>query len=65
MGTYKIYRLFIFFPGDKKFKEINPSCGDEFFNVRVERDTLINFIYDNNTHKSFYIRLKALERIKY
>lgn len=65
MGIYKIYRLFIFFPGDKQFKEIKPSCGDEFVNIRVERDTLVNVIYDGNTHKSCYIRLKTLEEIKY
>lgn len=52
MGTYKIYRLFVFSPADKKFKEIKHICGDNFVNVRIEGHDLINMIYDDNTPKS-------------
>ncbi|HHL0034601.1 XAC2610-related protein [Enterobacter mori] len=52
MGTYKIYRLFVFSPADKNFKEIKPACGDSFVNVRVEGHDLINMIYDDNTPNS-------------
>lgn len=57
VGTYKIYRLFIFSPADKKFKEIKPTCGDDFVNVRIEGH---NMIYDNNTPKSCSIPSKVL-----
>ncbi|MGC0831333.1 XAC2610-related protein [Pantoea agglomerans] len=61
MGTYKIYRLFLFSPADKKFKEIKPTCGDDFVNVRIEGHDLINMIYDDNTPESCSIPLKSLK----
>ncbi|WP_261641168.1 hypothetical protein [Erwinia mallotivora] len=61
MGTYKIYRLFFFSPAEKKFKEIKPTCGDDFINVRIEGHDLINMIYDDNTPKSCSIPLKSLK----
>jgi len=60
MGTYKIYRLFIFSPADEKFKEIKPTCGNDFVNVRVEGHVLINMIYDDNTPKSCSIPLRSI-----
>lgn len=61
MGTYKVYRLFIFTPTEKKFKEIKPVCGDDFVNIRIEGENLINVLYDGNTPKSCAIPLKALK----
>ncbi len=61
MGTYKIHRLFVFSPADKKFKEIKPTCGDDFVNVRIESQDLVNMIYDDNTPKSCSIPLKSLK----
>lgn len=61
MGTYKIYRLFVFSPAEIKFKEKKPACGDNFVNVRVEGHDLINMIYDDNTPKSCSIPLKSLK----
>lgn len=61
MGTNKIYRLFVFSPADKKFKEIKPTCGDDFFNVSIEGYDLINMIYDDNTPKSCSIPLKSFK----
>lgn len=61
MGTYKIHRLFVFSPADKKFKEIKPTCGDDFVNVRIEGQDLVNMIYDDNTPKSCSIPLKSLK----
>lgn len=66
MGTYKIYRLFIFSPPDENFKEIKPTCGDDFVNLRIEGHDFINMIYDDNTPKSCSIPLKFLnERFRY
>ncbi|WP_350437369.1 XAC2610-related protein [Pseudocitrobacter faecalis] len=61
MGTYKIYRLFIFSPPDKNFKEIKPTCGDDFVNLRIEGHDLINMIYDDNIPKPCSIPLKSLK----
>lgn len=61
MGTYKIYRLFIFTPAEKKFKEIKPTCGDDFLNIRTEGENLINVLYDDNAPKSCAIPLKNLK----
>jgi len=52
MGTYKIYRLFIFAPPEEKFVEIKPKCGDDFVNIRIDGDNLINTFYDDNAPKS-------------
>lgn len=60
MDTYKIYRLLIFLL-PAKFKEINPTCGDDFVNIRIEGHELINIIYDDNTPKSCSISLKNLK----
>jgi hypothetical protein len=61
MGVYKIYRLFIFTPAEKKFKEIKPTCGDDFLNIRTEGENLINVLYDDNAPKSCVIPLKNLK----
>lgn len=61
MGTHKIYRLFVFSSTEKKFKEINPVCGDDFVNIRVEGDNLINMIYDNNIPRPCIIPLESLK----
>lgn len=61
MGTYKIYRLFIFSQVEKKFKEIKPTCGDDFVNIRIDGENLINVIYDDNAPKSCTMPLKTLK----
>lgn len=61
MGTYKIYRLFIFSPPEGKFKEIKPGCGDDFVNIRIDGDNLINTFYDGNTPKSCAMPIDALK----
>ncbi|WP_409515487.1 hypothetical protein [Atlantibacter sp.] len=60
MGTYKTYRVFIFSPIEKKFKEIKPGCGDEFINIRIEGDNLISMVYEDNNPKSCSMPLKTL-----
>ncbi len=60
MGTYKIYRIFIFFPAEKKFKEIKSTCGDDFINIRIDGDNLINMTYEDSAPKSCSIPLKTL-----
>lgn len=61
MGTYKIYRLFIFAPPEGKFKEIKSGCGDGFVNIRIEGDNLINTFYDGNAPKSCAMPIDALK----
>ena len=61
MGTYKIYRLFIFSPPEGKFKEIKPGCGDDFVNIRIDGDNLINTFYDGNAPKSCAMPIDALK----
>lgn len=60
MGTDKIYRMFIFTPAEKKFKEIKPTCGDDFINIRIDGDNLINMTYEDSAPKSCGISLKTL-----
>lgn len=38
MGTYTIHRIFVYQPEAAFFKELNPDCGDDFVNLRVERE---------------------------
>jgi len=61
MGTHKIYRLFIFSKTEKKFKEIKPTCGDDFVNIRTDGGDLINVIYDDNAPKLCTMPLKTLK----
>jgi hypothetical protein len=60
MGGYKTYRMFIFSPIEKKFKEIKPTCGGDFINIRIEGDNLINMTYEDSAPKSCSIPLKTL-----
>jgi hypothetical protein len=38
MGTYTIHRIFVYQPEAVFFKELTPACGDDFVNLRMERD---------------------------
>lgn len=61
MGTYKIYRVFVFSSVKEQFEEIKPTCGNEFINIRIEGDDLINVIYEGNTPKPCSMPLKTLK----
>lgn len=52
MGKFKIYRLFMFSPAENKFNEIKSTCGDDFIDIRIDNEYLINTIYDDNAPKS-------------
>lgn len=52
MGKFKIYRLFIFSQTENKFNEIKSTCGDDFIDVRINGEYLINTFYDDNATKS-------------
>ncbi len=52
MGKFKIYRLFIFSQTENKFNEIKSTCGDDFIDVRINGEYLINTFYDDNAPKS-------------
>lgn len=38
-GTYSIYRIFVYSKKNKTFVEIQPKCGDEFINIKVNKKT--------------------------
>ncbi|WP_412548439.1 XAC2610-related protein [Pseudomonas sp. PDM18] len=59
MGTYLIYRVFIFKPKIKKFTEANPNCGDEFINLNLDRKskTVSSTYFKNNTPRVCHTRL--------
>ncbi len=53
MGTYTIHRVFIYQPEAGFFKELTPACGDDFVNMRVERDKrmLLSTYWEMNEQK--------------
>lgn len=59
MGTYLIYRVFIFNPKNKKFTEASPSCGEEFINLNSNRKTktLSSTYFKGNTPKICHTKL--------
>lgn len=50
MGTYSIHRIFVYAPKDSSFKELKPVCGDEFLNLKVnkEKRILCSMYYKGN-----------------
>ncbi|ECC1695556.1 hypothetical protein DPB93_17910 [Salmonella enterica subsp. salamae] len=50
MGTYDIYRVFIYVEKVDDFKEIKPACGDDFMNLTLnkKRRELISMYYADN-----------------
>ena len=50
MGTYTIHRIFVYQPEASFFKELAPACGDDFTNLRVEREkrTLLSTYWKMN-----------------
>jgi hypothetical protein len=59
MGTYLIYRVFIFKPKIEKFTEANPNCGDEFINLNLDRKskTVSSTYFKSNTPLACHTRL--------
>jgi hypothetical protein len=53
MGTYTIHRIFVYQPEAAFFKELNPDCGDDFVNLRVEREkrALLSTYWEMNEPK--------------
>lgn len=49
-GTYLIYRIFVYSKKYKTFFEIQPKCGDEFINIKVNKNngTVTNSYYSDN-----------------
>ncbi|UVM50272.1 hypothetical protein LOY38_28790 [Pseudomonas sp. B21-015] len=41
MGTYSIHRIFVYAPKNSSFKELKPACGDEFLNLKVNKEKKI------------------------
>lgn len=54
MGTYRIYRIFIYSASRHEFVEIRPACGDDFINVRLTKKTrtLTNSYFSDNVIKT-------------
>ena len=53
MGTYKIFRIFIFTDKNHDFNEIHSPCGDDYIDVRVDKQKkeLISSYFDDNQVK--------------
>jgi hypothetical protein len=53
MGTYTIHRIFVYQPEAAFFKELNSDCGDDFVNLRVEREkrALLSTYWEMNEPK--------------
>jgi hypothetical protein len=49
-GTYSIYRIFVYSRKTRNFVEIQPKCGDEFINIKLDKKnkTVINSYYSDN-----------------
>jgi len=49
-GTYSIYRIFVYSKKTKTFFEIQPKCGDEFINIKLNKNkkTVTNSYYSDN-----------------
>lgn len=59
MGVHKIYRIFLYTPGQKTFEEALSRCGDTFINVRrdLKRRRLLSTHWSDNTPMSCVTRL--------
>ncbi len=59
MGVHKIYRIFLYTPGQKTFEEALSRCGDTFINVRrdLRRRRLLSTHWSDNTPMSCVTRL--------
>lgn len=59
MGTYTIFRVFVYDAQKKEFKEASPSCGDEFINLIVDKKnkSLKSTYYEANIPKQCVTKL--------
>lgn len=66
MGTYTIYRVFLYSIRLATFVEASPACGDEFINLKVdkERERLISTYYEDNIPKRCITRLPRVGNIE-
>jgi hypothetical protein len=50
MGTYSIHRVFVYIPKNSSFNELKSACGDEFLNLKVnkEKKVLRSMYYKGN-----------------
>jgi hypothetical protein len=53
VGAYTIHRIFVYQSEAGFFKEMTPACGDDFANLRVERDkrVLLSTYWEMNEPK--------------
>ena len=60
MGVYTIHRVFLYSSGKSTFVEGRPACGDQFFNLKVDkkRKRLISTYYEENVAKLCITRLE-------
>ena len=52
MGTYYIYRIFLYDRRKREFTELRPRCGYEFVNVRLSGRTLVNYYVVDHVWKA-------------
>lgn len=53
MGTYRVFRVFVYDVKKVAFTEVFPSCGDEFINLMADKKNrnLKSTYYEGNTPK--------------
>lgn len=63
MGTYTIHRVFTFAPSTNRFVERLPRCGDEFINLKLDKNNrrLISTYFEENVPKSCTTRLTIMK----
>jgi len=54
MGTYSIYRVFIYDAKNNDFNEVFPQCGDEFINLKKDQksQSLLSTYFEENIPKT-------------
>lgn len=59
MGVYNIYRIFVYSKKKKTFLEQHPACGDEFINLRLnkQRRYLQSTYFDGSVPKICLTRI--------
>lgn len=50
MGSFAVYRVFLYSADSKDFEETMPSCGDQFLNLQIDkkRKVLVSTYYEEN-----------------
>lgn len=59
MGSYKIFRIFIFTDKNHDFNEIHPACSDNYIDVRIDKqkkEIISSYLDDNQVKKCITVQ---------